>query len=110
MKLQNEFDPVRNWADAKGIYSKGDVKTQLLKLIEESGELSKAILKKDKGEFIDAVGDCCIVLVSIAELGNSYFEEDSDITIEKCINSAYEIISERTGKMENGTFVKNKPD
>jgi NTP pyrophosphatase (non-canonical NTP hydrolase) len=107
MELKNEFEAIRNWAETKGIYSSGDVKTQTLKLYEEAGELAKAILKKDKEEFIDAIGDCMVVLVSIAELGNQFFEDEDRITIEGCINSAYSVISKRKGKMSNGTFVKD---
>ena len=40
MNLKNEMQPIRNWAEEKGIYKKGDLKTQTLKLIEESGELA----------------------------------------------------------------------
>ncbi len=98
MKLKNEFQPIRDWADEKGIYQKGDTKTQLLKLIEETGELSKAILKNDKEEFVDAIGDCVVVLTNLAKLNN--------IDIEFCINSAYNVIKNRKGKMVNGTFVK----
>lgn len=107
MQLTNEFEPIRNWAKEKGIYLKGDVKTQTLKLYEEAGELSKAILKKDKAEFIDAIGDCIVVLVSIAKLGNEFFKDEDNITVEECINSAYSIISKRNGVMLNGTFIKN---
>jgi len=106
MKLKNELQPIRDWAENKGIYKKGDVKTQTIKLFEEAGELSKSILKKDYDEFVDAIGDCVVVLVSIAELGNKFFDK-KDITIEHCINSAYEVIAKRKGKMQNGTFVKN---
>jgi len=41
MKLKNELQPIRDWAENKGIYEKGDVKTQTIKLFEEAGELSK---------------------------------------------------------------------
>ena len=30
------------------------------------------------------------------------------LTIEECIHSAYEVINKRTGKMIDGTFVKDK--
>ena len=95
----NEFEPIREWARKKGIFDKGDAKTQYIKLMEEAGELAKAILKADHEEFIDAIGDCVVVLTNLAELGG--------VKIEDCINSAYEVISKRTGKMENGTFVKD---
>lgn len=99
MNLTNEFEPIREWADAKGIYQSGDAKTQYIKLQEEAGELAKAILKNDEAEFIDAIGDCVVVLTNLAKLRG--------YDIEFCINSAYNVIAKRTGKMENGTFVKD---
>jgi len=99
MKLTTEFEPIRNWAESKGILSNGDAKTQCIKLFEEAGELSKAILKNDEEEFIDAIGDCVVVLTNLAKL--------KGYNIENCINSAYNVISKRTGKMQNGTFVKD---
>ena len=100
MKLTNEFEPIREWAEDKGIYEKGDVKTQCLKLVEEAGELAKAILNEDELEFEDAIGDCVVVLTNLAKLSN--------MNIQDCVNSAYDVIAKRTGKMENGTFKKDK--
>jgi len=100
MKLNKEFEPIRNWAEQKGILSNGDAKTQCIKLFEEAGELSKSILKNDEAEFIDAIGDCVVVLTNLAAL--------KGYDIEDCINSAYKIIKDRTGKMENGTFKKEQ--
>ena len=95
-----KFDLIREWAKDKGIYEKGNTKTQCLKLYEEAGELSKAILNNDTAEFIDAIGDCVVVLTNLAELGG--------VRIEDCIDEAYNVISKRKGKMINGTFVKNE--
>ncbi len=100
MKFNNEFEPIREWADKKGIYEKGDPKTQYLKLMEEAGELSQAIINKDKFEIEDAIGDMVVVLTNLARLCN--------LNIETCIESAYLEIKDRKGKMKNGTFVKNK--
>lgn len=99
MNLTNEFQPIRNWARDKGIYELGDPKTQTLKLVEEVGELSDAILKNKKDDIEDAIGDCVVVLVSVAKL--------SGTDIETCINKAFKVIAERQGRMVNGTFVKN---
>lgn len=106
MKLTNEFEPIRQWAEGKGILEKGDIKTQSLKLFEEAGELAKAVLNNDKDEFIDAIGDCVVVLTSIAELGSKHFKVD--MSIESCILEAYAVISKRKGQMINGTFVKDQ--
>ena len=93
------FDKIREWAEERGIYEHGDPKTQYLKLMEEAGELGRAILKENEGEQIDAIGDMVVVLTNLAEL--------LGLTIEECVESAYEVISKRTGKMKNGTFVKD---
>lgn len=98
MKLSNEFDDIRQWAKERGIYEKGDPKTQFLKLIEETGELSKGILKLNQEEIVDAIGDCVVVLVNLSELCKLNFED--------CVNSAFNEIKNRKGEMKNGTFVK----
>jgi len=99
MKLTNELQSIRDWAEQRGIYEKGDPKTQYIKLMEEAGELAKAILKNNDEEFVDAIGDCVVVLTNLAKLKGH--------NIEDCINSAYNEIANRKGEMKNGTFVKN---
>ena len=94
-----QFDLIREWAHERGLYDKGDVKTQTLKLLEEAGEICRAVLKNDKAEIIDGIGDCVVVLTNLAELNN--------VSIEDCIEAAYDEISNRTGKMVNGTFKKD---
>jgi len=105
--MNTKFELIREWASNKGIYEKGDVKTQYVKFQEEAGELAKAIMKDDYDEFVDAIGDCVVVLTNLAELGNKYFDNKDKISIEKCVDSAYEVIKNRAGKMENGTFKKD---
>jgi NTP pyrophosphatase (non-canonical NTP hydrolase) len=97
-KSKSIFSDIRKWAKVRGIYDSGDQKTQYIKLQEEAGELAKAILNKDKAEVEDAIGDMVVVLTNLAEL--------SELRIEDCIDSAYKEISNRKGKMINGTFVK----
>lgn len=92
------YDSIRIWAKAKGIYKSGDSKTQYLKLIEETGELAEALLKNDKAEIIDAIGDITVVLTNLAAL--------EKLRIEDCVASAYDVIKNRKGMMVNGTFVK----
>lgn len=94
------YDSIRTWANDKGIYDKGDSKTQYLKLMEEAGELAEAILKEDQPEIIDAIGDMVVVLTNLARMEGH--------KIEDCVKSAYSVIKERTGQMINGTFVKNE--
>jgi NTP pyrophosphatase (non-canonical NTP hydrolase) len=95
----NRFELIRQWAKQKGILEKGDARTQYVKLQEESGELAKALLDNDQEEVIDAIGDMIVVLTNLAELRG--------LKIEDCIDSAYNVIKNRTGKMINGTFIKD---
>jgi NTP pyrophosphatase (non-canonical NTP hydrolase) len=95
------FDCIREWADERGLYDKGDPKTQYIKLMEETGEIGRALLKEDTEEIIDGIGDAVVVLTNLAELVG--------VPIEECIQQAYNVISKRKGKMINGTFVKDTP-
>lgn len=108
--LKNKFDieivkedtiwtNIRSWAEERGLYEKGNANTQYVKLMEEAGELAKALLKEDEPEVIDAIGDIVVVLTNLAHL--------KGYKIEDCIDSAYKVIKNRTGKMSNGTFVKD---
>jgi NTP pyrophosphatase (non-canonical NTP hydrolase) len=94
------FDLIRDWAATRGIYDEGNTFVQYVKLQEEAGELAKALLKRDKDEIKDAIGDMVVVLTNLAHLEN--------FTIEQCIDAAYTEISTRKGKMINGTFVKDE--
>ena len=94
------FENIRDWARTRGLYDKGDTMTQYVKLQEEAGELAKALLKDDQPEVIDAIGDMVVVLTNLAH--------QRGVHIETCIAEAYKVISKRTGKMINGTFVKDE--
>ena len=95
----SQFDLIREWAETRGLYNEGDPKTQTLKLMEEAGEICRAVLKKDELEIIDGIGDCVVVLTNLAHL--------CDTSIEECIEAAYDEIKGRSGKMVNGTFKKD---
>ena len=92
------FELIRQWAQERGIYDKGNSHTQYVKLMEEAGELAAALLNKDSYEIKDAIGDIVVVLTNLAAL--------EGMQIENCIDSAYKEIANRTGTMLNGTFVK----
>ena len=97
--MPSHFDLIREWAEQRGLYNAGDPKTQTLKLMEEAGEICRAVLKKDEPEIIDGIGDCVVVLTNLAHL--------CDTSIEECIEIAYNEIKDRKGKMDNGTFKKD---
>ena len=96
---QTKFDLIRAWANERGLYKGGDTKTQSLKLVEEVGEICRAVLKNKHNDVVDGIGDAVVVLTNLAELQGT--------SIEHCIDMAYNEIKDRTGKMDNGTFKKD---
>ena len=91
---------IEQWAKDKGILDKATPMKQAMKTQEELTELCNAILDDDKEEIKDAIGDIVVTLIMQAKM--------QGMTIEECLNAAYDVISKRTGKMVNGQFVKDK--
>lgn len=90
---------VLEWAQTRGILGDSDPKTQCLKFVSEAGELADAVASRNKGETIDAIGDVMVTLIILAELEN--------LDVMHCLESAFDVISRRTGKMVEGIFVKD---
>jgi NTP pyrophosphatase (non-canonical NTP hydrolase) len=90
---------VIEWANERGLIKEENATKQFIKLTEEVGELASALLKKDPYETIDAIGDIQVVLIILCEqLGVNY---------KQCLESAYNEIKERKGKLVDGTFIKD---
>jgi len=98
--MKSTKENVIEWADKKGLLNEENHTKQLIKLMEEVGELSKAILEKNPYDTIDAIGDIRVVITILAKQLNL---DDDD-----CFKSAYEVIKDRQGKMIDGTFIRFK--
>tara|TARA_R110001632_G_scaffold109244_4_gene219447 strand:+ start:454 stop:756 length:303 start_codon:yes stop_codon:yes gene_type:complete len=95
-------DKIRQWGIDKGITAAGTTATvasQFNKTLEEVEELKMAILFQDFEETTDAIGDIAVTLILLSELRGVSFEE--------CLQTAYNVISKRTGKIVDGVFVKD---
>lgn len=73
---------------------------QMLKLTEEVGELAGGIAKGKEDVVKDSIGDAVVVLTILAR--------QSNLTIEECIDAAYEEIKDRKGQMIDGVFVREE--
>jgi NTP pyrophosphatase (non-canonical NTP hydrolase) len=91
---------VEEWAEAKGILAHATTLRQAEKTLEETNELICAILNEDRAEIKDAIGDIMVTIIIQAKM--------QGLTIEECLQSSYDVISKRTGKMVNGQFIKDK--
>jgi NTP pyrophosphatase (non-canonical NTP hydrolase) len=72
---------------------------QARKTLEEAREIYSAIVGGDREETLDGIGDTFVTLVIQAHLQNT--------TMAECIDKAYDVIKNRTGRMSNGVFVKD---
>jgi len=101
MKSYQELELlVIQWAKEKQIITKGNPGAQCDKTLEEVVELHEAIEKNDRDEIIDALGDILVTIIIQAEM--------QGLKLEECLQSAYNVISKRKGKMIDGQFVKDK--
>ena len=94
------FNNIRQWAQDRNIIDGSTPKAQMVKLMEEIGELASAISKDNFEEIIDSIGDAAVVLTVIAE--------QYGLKVEYCIGCAYEAIKDRKGKMVDGVFIKER--
>lgn len=98
MTFEEIFLRLRSWAEERSIDTYSE--KQMIKLFEEVGELSEAILKGKKEQEQDSVGDILIVLNILCL--------QRDIDPVRCLEQAYRVIEHRTGKTVNGTFIKTE--
>jgi len=106
---------VVQWADDKGILEKGTPLAQQSKTEEEVAELRESLFaqcndleyfKNSKGvicdtseEVTDAIGDVLVTILIQCKMQN--------LDALNCLETALNIIEQRSGKMENGIFIKN---
>lgn len=112
-----ELEPlVIKWAEEKEILNKATPLAQAKKTEEEVQELIEACIAQEEGEenftnskgkFVntkeelkDALGDILVTIIIGAEL--------QGLKLEDCLESAYNVISKRTGRMSGGVFIKDE--
>jgi NTP pyrophosphatase (non-canonical NTP hydrolase) len=90
------LEMIAQWHRDRNLIDGSTDKDQCLKLIQEVGELSDSICKHKP--VIDDIGDCIVVLVNIAERNK--------LSLQQCIEHAYNDIKDRKGLMQDGVFIK----
>lgn len=88
---------VEQWAKDKGL-DKADSSKQMLKTVEEVGEVASALARKDEHGLRDGIGDVVVTLIILAM--------QNDMDLYECLNQAYNEIKGRKGVMVDGVFVK----
>ena len=89
---------IANWAEEKGLLKPEFAPKQFMKIVEELGELSSAIIKEDVDKELDGFGDLLVTIIVLAWQRN--------INLKYALNVAYNKIKERSGELKNGSFIK----
>jgi NTP pyrophosphatase (non-canonical NTP hydrolase) len=97
---ENLEKSVIEWAQERNLTGFESRFVQLAKVMEELGELAKAIIEEDKEKIIDSLGDVNVTLIILANQMN--------FKLSNCLDDAYNEIKDREGILKNGSFIRNK--
>lgn len=91
-------DQIIKWHYDRNLIEGSTDKDQVLKLMQELGELSDSSCKGQT--LVDDLGDMMVVMLNIMERNS--------LTMEMCLAHAYDEIKDRKGRMVDGIFVKEE--
>ncbi len=89
---------VYEWANDRGLIFEDNSLAQYAKVNEEVGEIGRALLKSNRHDLKDGIGDAFVTLILLAY--------QNDMHPVDCLNTAWNEIKDRKGNTVNGTFIK----
>ena len=95
--LDQLVEQVQQWSIDKDLQN-GNSDRQALKFYEEAGEVASALSRGQMDALKDGIGDTVVTLIILAQ--------QHDMTLQECLQYAYDEIKGRKGKTINGTFIK----
>lgn len=96
------FELARNiegWAADRNLIEGATPQAQMLKLIEEVGEIAAGLARGQTVEVMDGIGDVFVVITIMAK--------QIGVNVDDCIELAWSDIKDRKGVMRNGVFIKD---
>ena len=107
MEYEELQEKVIEWAESKGIFEESTPIKQIGKTQEELLETFHALivydlvsLKHKLDNVEDGIGDMLVTIIILAKMVG--------LDSVKCLNTAYDVIKNRKGKMVDGLFVKEE--
>jgi hypothetical protein len=100
--VNERFDDILRWASERNILEGSTPQAQMLKLVEEVGELAHGVARGNWDAVYDAIGDTVVVLTILAKMHHA--------SLDYCLNQAWLQIRDRKGRMVDGIFVKEEED
>lgn len=97
MDINDLVGKVEGWSMDKKL-NEAESSKQMLKVVEEVGEVAAALARNDMHELRDGIGDVVVTLIILAQ--------QNGMMLEECLEQAWNEIAERKGEMINGVFVK----
>lgn len=91
---------VISWADDRGLVKSENSFAQMIKVSEEVGETGRALLKGERENLKDGIGDSFVTLIILAA--------QQGLDPAECLSAAYNEIANRKGETRNGTFIKEE--
>jgi len=98
--MEDLVNKVSQWHRDRNLIDGSDDKSQTLKLLQELGELSDSVCKEKP--ILDDIGDMLVVMINLCERNG--------VTLEECLQVAYDDIKDRKGRMVDGVFIKEEDD
>tara|TARA_R110000787_G_scaffold23658_3_gene67390 strand:- start:558 stop:860 length:303 start_codon:yes stop_codon:yes gene_type:complete len=90
------YHSITKWHYQRNLIEGSTDKDQVLKLIQEVGELSDSVCKGN--DISDDIGDILVVLINLCER--------NDMNFAYCMGIALGEIKDRKGEMKDGVFIK----
>jgi NTP pyrophosphatase (non-canonical NTP hydrolase) len=100
MRIEEGIDKLGKWSRARNIIDGSTPTHQMLKAMEELGELAGAIARNNRDGVKDGIGDVITCLNNIAL--------QNHMTLAECATHAYEEIKNRRGKLVDNVFIKEE--
>jgi NTP pyrophosphatase (non-canonical NTP hydrolase) len=98
--MTEHIENIKQWGRERGLINKEAAPKQLLKTMEELGETAGALLKGNRAGLKDGIGDVLVTLVLFAEI--------EGLSLDECLQAAWQEIKDRKGNTINGVFVKEE--
>lgn len=92
------INKIVQWHKDRNLIEGSDDRSQFSKLLEEVRELAVSI--ETDNSPVDDIGDIIVVLINIAERNG--------LSLEQCLEHAYNDIKDRKGVMRDGIFHKDE--
>lgn len=97
--MNNLIKQVERWSKDRDL-DRGNPDRQFIKQVEEQGEIAAALSRGNLEALKDGIGDTVVTLIILAQ--------QHGMTLEECLQFAYNEIADRKGVTRNGTFIKEE--